>query len=743
MTAILVFTACQQGLVISASADSALTLTPKISENVTVNVEGGQISVTDTDANGDVWSSKALFETDKTLVPGQEYKVSFDLKGTSGVGEFFLCKSENLDDRYDETFTAEEGDRSITFTAAGEKLYVGMQVGNLGSRNTVTAVISDICEREKSENPDLLQTVNGDVKAENGKITATDTSGNNDVWNSKLLYDAGVELEVGKSYEVEFTLSGEHGVGEFFLCKSQDLNDRYDGIFVNTPGKKTVSFTAKNTRLYIGMQFGNLGNGNSVSAAINSVRRYYPKAPEIVYTTLYTVTNENGVLVIDATDNSDVNDVWDSSVLCDIYQNLVPGKQYEISFELSGDHGVGEFFLCKSADLNDRYDATFTNASGLNTVVFTAESSHAYVGMQLGNIGKGNSVTVKVTNLAPYDAVSGGKTGVRVAQNCTQNVTRTVTEDADKTVISVTDTNDNNDVWTSKLLYFFGNILKTGKEYIAKINLSGSTSAMGEFYFLKSDNIDDRYSFDNIAGDHTVQFTAESEKLYAGVQFGNIGNGNDFVVTITDLFEKPFDRQYTDNCSEDMNRGSVTLTDTDDNNDVWNSKAVYNTGITLVPGKEYTATFTLSGDNGVGEFFFLKSDSIDNRYSFDNTPGEHTITFTAEDAVLYMGIQCGNIGSGNSMTVSNITVTEKSGDAPVTELCDLSIDGEQVETPTEGIPTEEVPTEETTEKATVETTGENTEESTEETTVESAEETTVESTVETAETIVEDVPVEK
>lgn len=722
MAAVLVFAACQQGLVLSASADSALTLTPKISENVTVNVEGGQISAADTDANSDVWSSKALFETNKALVPGQEYKVSFDLKGTSGVGEFFLCKSENLDDRYDETFTSEEGSRSITFTAVGEKLYVGMQVGNIGNGNTVTAAIAEICEREKSENPDILQTANGDVKVENGRITATDTGDNNDVWNSKLLYDAGVELEAGKSYEVKFTLSGDNGVGEFFLCKSQDLNDRYDGTFVNTPGEKTVSFTANSTRLYIGMQFGNLGNGNSVSAEISSVEPCAPKSPDVVYTTLYTVTNENGALVIDATDNSENNDVWDSSVLCDIYQDLVPGKQYEISFALSGEHGVGEFFLCKSANLNDRYDATFTNASGLNTVVFTAEGSHAYVGMQLGNLGKGNSVTVKITDLAPYDAASGGKTGVRVAQNCTQNVTRTVTEEADKTVISVTDTNDNNDVWTSKLLYFFGNILEAGKEYMAKINLSGSTDAMGEFYFLKSDNIDDRYSFDNIAGDHTVRFTAESEKLYAGVQFGNIGNGNDFVVTITDLFEKPFDQQYNENCSEDMNRGSVTLTDTDDNDDVWNSKAVYNTGITLEPGKEYTVTFTLTGDNGVGEFFFLKSDNIDNRYSFNNTPGEHTVTFTAEDAVLYMGIQCGNIGNGNSMTVSNITVTEKSGDTAVTVPSGLPTDGEQAETPTEGIPAEEVPAEETfeevTEEAAEETIEEVTEETTEETTAE-------------------------
>lgn len=247
---------------------------------------------------------------------------------------------------------------------------------------------------------------------------------------------------------------------------------------------------------------------------------------------------------------------------------------------------------------------------------------------------------------------------------------------------------------TSSASSYFGNILKAGKEYIEKINLSGNTDTMGEFFFLKSDNMDDRYSFDNTAGDHTVTFTAESEKLYAGVQFGNVGNGNDFVVTITDLFEKPFDKQYTDNCAEDMNRGSVTLTDTDDNNDVWNSKAVYNTGITLEPGQEYTATFTLTGDNGVGEFFFLKSNNIDNRYSFDNTSGEHTITFTAEDTVLYMGIQCGNIGNGNSVTVSNITVTKNGSEEPAAMIAELVIDGEQAEAATQDVPEEETPVEE-------------------------------------------------
>lgn len=668
LAVVLAFGTCQ----FPAHADNALTLTPKVTENATVTVDGGKITVTDTDANNDVWNSKVLFETNKTLVPGQEYKISFDLSGANGIGEFFLCKGENIDSRYDETFTSEEGSRSITFKATGDKLYVGMQVGNLSEGKSVNAVIEDICELEKSAAPNLIQTANCDATVENGKVVAVDTSDNNDVWNSKLLYDAGVELEIGKTYEIAFNLSGENGVGELFVCKSKDLNDRYDGTFVNAPGSHKVHFTAVSTKLYIGMQMGNIGKGNSVGFTLNSVDPYVDMS---YFTTLYTITKKDGALLVSATDNSDNSDIWNSTVLVNIYQNMVPGQKYEISFELSGDNGVGEFFICKSANLNDRYDSTFTNASGLNTVVFTAEGTDAYLGMQLGDVGLGNAVYAKVTSFAPYDAADGGKKNVRVAQNCDYDVSRDVTQNPvdpsdrdssrkDTTVITGTDTNDNNDIWTSRLMYFFGNVLEIGKEYVAKINLSGSTEKMGEFFFLKSDNMDDRYSFDNTAGDHTVVFTAESEALYAGMQFGNVGNGEDFVVTITDLFEKPFDTQYTDNCTAEFDRGSVTLTDAGDNNDVWNSKAVYDTGITLKPNTKYTVTFTLEGDDGVGEFFFLKDDNIDNRYSFDNTAGTHTITFTTddngtgEDIELYMGIQCGNIGDGNSVTVSDISVVE-------------------------------------------------------------------------------------
>lgn len=675
MAAVTLFAACQQGFAMHSYADGGLTLTSKKEENVTVSVNGSSVTLTDTDSNNDVWNSKVLFEADKALVPGKEYQISFDLNGDNGVGELFLCKSSNLDDRYDETFTSEGGSRSYTFTAAGPKLYIGMQMGNIGVGNTVNAVIKDVCERDQAKYPALVTTANCDVEVEDGKITATDTNDNGDVWNSKLLYEVDTELEIGKTYKVDFKLTGDNGVGEFFVCKSADLNNRYDGTFINGKGNQSVTFTAENTKLYIGMQFGDIGKGNSVGMEIKDVSRSNP----IIYglPTLYSVKNEDGVLVICAVDNSEVNDVWNSNLLVNIYQDMIPGKQYEISYELTGENGVGEFFLCKTPDLGDRYDATFTNASGLNTVVFTAEGPIAYVGMQMGNIGMGNAVVARILDMQPYDPVSGGRQGVRVAQNCEQTVTREVTKDQNKTVISVTDTSEENDTWTSKLLYFFGNILETGKEYLAKINLSGN-GEMGEFFFLKSDNMDDRYSYDNVAGDHTVTFTAESEKLYAGVQFGNAGDGKDFIVTITDMFVKPYHTQYTDNCEEDMNRTSVTLKDTDDNNDVWNSKAVYNTGITLEPGKEYTVTFTLTGENGVGEFFFLKSDNIDDRYSFDNTPGEHTITFTAEDTALFMGIQCGNIGNGNSMTVSNIVVTEKVAEEPEEEVA-LDVEEEVAE----------------------------------------------------------------
>ena len=647
------------GTVPQAYANGSLALSEagvKLSENCTASFDGSKLTVTDTDDNNDVWSSKLLLDVGMELTPDEQYKLSFDLAGENGVGEFFLCKSENIDDRYDETFTSEAGDRSITFTAADEKVYIGMQVGNLGKGNSVTAGLSDLCKLSESENPELLRTENCSVSIGDGVITATDTGENNDVWNSKLLYDPGVALEIGKTYQLSFNLAGDNGVGEFFVCKSQDLNNRYDATFVNAGGAKVVTFKAESDRLLIGMQFGNLGKGNSVTAGIDEVSETAPVAgaqnaatagdPNAVNCN-YTVDGN----VITVTDLGSNNDVWDSKLLYDTGVELEVGKQYEITFSLSGENGVGEFFLCKSKNIDDRYDESFTNASGERTVVFTAESSELYIGMQVGNIGSGNSATATVSEVKEYDASAQTDPKVVLAENCTYQVEST----DDQTVIEAVDTEGNNDVWNSKILYFLGELLEKGRIYAANFNLTGD-NGVGEFFFCKKDNLDDRYTFDNTAGDHTAKFTAEDSKLYAGMQFGNIGEGNDVTLTIHDIFTIPGMQKSNESCFESLSRDAITITDTSDENDVWTSKAVYDTGIVLEPGKTYTATFTLSGDNGVGEFFFLKSDNIDNRYTFDNSSGEHTVTFTADDTALFFGIQCGNIGNGNSVTISNLSV---------------------------------------------------------------------------------------
>ena len=539
LAAAFMFAVAAAGNTYAAGAVVLSETNAKLQENCTVAYDGDKVTVTDTDDNNDVWNSKLLLDAGMELTAGEQYKLSFSLAGENGVGEFFLCKSENIDDRYDETFTAEAGNRSITFTAEGARIFIGMQVGNLGKGHSVTLQVQDLCELSKSDCPALLRTENGDVTAENGVIAATDTDDNNDVWNSKLLYDAGIDLEVGKTYQLSFSLAGDNGVGEFFVCKSQNLNDRYDSTFTNAAGERTVTFKAEGEKLYIGMQFGNLGKGNTVIAKIGEVKEAAP---------VQSVQPAQPVYVPEEPEKTDEN--------------------------------------------------------------------------------------------------------VIVAENCSYEIETTDEE----TIIEVTDTSDNNDVWNSKLLYFLGEILEKGRCYAANFNLAGE-NGVGEFFFCKKDNLDDRYSFDNIAGDHTAKFAAEDEKLYAGLQFGNLGEGNDMTVTIGDIYQIPGVQKSSENCAETVSQDALTLTDTDDNNDVWNSKAVYDTGITLEPGKTYTATFTLTGENGVGEFFFLKSNDIDNRYSFDDQAGEHTITFTAEDNALFFGIQCGNLGNGNSVTVSNISVT--------------------------------------------------------------------------------------
>ncbi len=519
-------------------ADSLVQLSEaniKLIEQCEAVIDGSQLVVTDTDDNNDVWSSKLLVDAGVELTPGEQYTISFSLTGENGVGEFFLCKGENIDERYDETFAAEDGTRSISFKAAQSRVYIGMQVGNLGKGKRVTAAITNLSKLSESENPALLRAENCAVDAKGSVITATDMHDNNDVWNSKLLYNTGMALEIGKTYTLNFSLSGSHGVGEFFVCKSPDINNRDDGTFVNQAGSNSVTFTAAASKLYIGMQFGNLGPNNSVKLSITELKEK-----------------------------------------------------------------------------------------------------------------KKETVTVRYN---PGDEPQQGTPRVLLSENCTYQVDSA----ENQTVINAVDTSDNNDVCCSKLLLFLGEILEENKFYAANINLAGKDK-VGEFFFCKEDNLDNRYSFDNTPGDHTAKFKAEDSKLYAGMQFGDIGEGNDVTATINGIYRIPGMQTSSENCAESLGQDTITLTDTDDNGDIWNSKAVFDSGIALEAGKAYTATFTLTGDNGVGEFYFLKSADIDQRYTFDDQPGTHTVNFTAEGTALYFGIQCGNIGNGNSVSVSNITV---------------------------------------------------------------------------------------
>lgn len=874
MAVILAFSACQQGLLLTAYAESELTFTPRIKENVDVEVSGSQIAVTDTNENGDVWNSKVMLEANQRLVPGKEYKISFDLSGDRHVGEVFLCKTQNMDNRYDGTFTNDDGNRTFTFTATSESLYIGMQVGNVGEDNTVRLNVTDFGERENSENPSVLMSANCDVKMVDGEITATDNNDNNDVWNSKLLYDAGVELIPGRMYQVNFSLLGDNGVGEFFLCKSQDLGNRYDCTFANRAGYATAIFTAETERMYVGMQFGNIGKGNSISHKINRILDYTPyEEPPHVITDITTDENDN--LIIKATDTNSNGDVWDSKFLYEINQDLEPGKWYEIDLNLDADSSTGEFFLCKSAN-GDRYDSTFTNYVGRHTMVFQAEGPRAYVGMQMGNIGKGNSVTATIAPLAETsvqlvdnvifdmnheqektiitaedtsdlkepdgnegvwtsklvysidqelvagqwyaidldligDAASVGEfflcksrdlsgrydttftnfagrhtmvfkaegdhayVGMQMGDIGKGNtVTATVapltetpvhlveraifdtnhevvyendgtTVKQEKTTITMTDTSDEKEngeekVWTSKLLYYFGQILEAGKKYIAKINMASTSDAMGEFYFLKSDNLDDRYTFDNTAGDHIVQFEAVGTELYAGVQFGNIGKDNTLTVAIDDVFERPFTntagRGYTDICTS---RDSVTMTVDSDEEKVWESQVVYDTGIQLEENQEYIITFKVDANNKTGAEFFLQKSGDEVKKDFylkaDNTNAEYYVneyfdqgkiyseTIKGEGNNLFLAMQFGNLGKGNSLTFSDFTVTRKSDNSRVlpagaansaanisllsmeetASMMAVSPEGEQEEavlanngeTPIEEITVEETPTEET------------------------------------------------
>lgn len=711
--AVILAVACVQCIALSAFAQD-FKLNVKTKENANVDVSGSKITVTDTSFNDDVWNSKALVDTGVTLEPGKQYTVSYTLSGKEGVGEFFLCKGESLDARYSDSFTTGAGSHVITFTAASPKLFLGMQVGNVGSDNSVTADIASINEVAFTNGFTVLKSNNCEVSIEGGKLTVTDTSDNNDVWDSVVLFDAGMKLQVGQPYAVDYMLSGEHGVGEVFMCKSLDLGNRYDTTFANDAGSKHRYFVAQTERVLIGMQVGNIGKGNSVT--IEGVNAVYTPVP---VSTLVDMAEFDDKVVIRATDNSSEQGIWTSNVLYKLADNLVDGQEYEVSFNIIGDNGVGEVFLNyeNNLDWDKHYNKTddqehpdytiYVDQTGIHTMHFKAKGSEAYLGMQMGNIGKGNSVIVEASRPTLYTNSKDAQAGLKWLDRAVAKLTTAPNSTkVAGTTIAVTDTashedpeNELNKVWTSKVLTFFGNILEHGKTYVAKLKLSVTSAEtgepvadapMGEFFLMDgtnmdSDRIDNTYT--NLKGEQTLVFKADDAPLYAGIQCGNVGEGNTFNVELEELYETPFDQVERWNSFVEITKDNdVILTDPTDGGDngyqPWDSKVYLNTGLELDNTKVYTVSFdvenTLYGAeiymcnnasynrvkstdaNGVVNQWQDDEGGMHERDIFVNEDGSYTFNFTNADE-LYLVIEGGNMHEGESVTVSNIVVKDSTG----------------------------------------------------------------------------------
>lgn len=722
--AVILAVACLQCIALSAFAQD-IKLNVKTKENANVDVSGSKITVTDTSFNDDVWNSKALVDTGVTLEPGKQYTVSYTLSGKEGVGEFFLCKGESLDARYSDSFTTGAGSHVITFTAASPKLFLGMQVGNVGADNSVTADIASINEVAFTDGFTVLKSNNCEVSIEGGKLTVTDTSDNNDVWDSVVLFDAGVKLQVGQPYALDYLVSGEHGVGEVFMCKSLDLGNRYDTTFANDTGSKHRYFVAQTERVLIGMQFGNIGKGNSVT--IEGVNAVYTPVP---IPTLVDMAEFEDKVVIRATDNSYDNDIWTSKVRYKLADNLEVGKEYEVSFNVIGDDGIGEVFLSDENNSDKRYKKSddgfdiFVKEAGLYTMHFKATGPEAYLVMQMGNIGKGSSVIVEASRPTVYTGSKDAQVGLKWMDKAVAKLT--TASNSTKvagTTITATDTNGENDneVWDSKAMTFLGNILEKGKTYVAKLFLSstsyienpepGQNNHMGEVV-LKDANGND-YGGAYAAGSNMVVFKVPEAQagvedtaapLYALVQCGNVGEGEEFTAEITDLFETTYLPQDAGfNYAVDVQKNNtLVLTDTysdsapgkewSDNRD--NSKAIIDTGAKLEANKKYRVSFniagtTVEGDKGsvskMGEVFLIKENLNNNDTSFSNEnkivavwdggaegnvwaggndwvggdPVEKVFTFTAkENSSVYLAAMFGDLGAGNTMTISNFNVEE-------------------------------------------------------------------------------------
>ncbi len=656
------------------------------------NNEGAQAETLAVDANsttvkitkpGDDWHIKLYVQQNGlTLKKGKTYRISMNVTGAAGCEAAF--KSLANYDEHGFGYIVPIPDGLVTHLITPDEdagFEVVLKLGALAEGAEVT--VSDI-KVEEVENafteisltnfaypastPAVEQKNSFDLTAENGAAATLSGEGNDatatietsgDDWHVKFYAFTGVELEKGKTYKVNLTVSGASGCT---VCYKNGTTFNEEGFGTEIVSESTVTHEIspeENGKLEILIKIGNLAAGSQVTISNVEVYEYKlgivditPESFAYPVTTAGSVTknnfdleaNEGTAATLSGTEDSasatvtKPGDDWHVKFYVKPGITLEKGKTYRISMDVSGAAGCMACYKNTNSGDEEGFGKE-TIADGTVTHSVTAnENGGLEILLKIGNVAAGTKVTVsnvKVSELqsenediTPEDFTYPPQTeevptGSSFELEANSGAEAALSGDGKSAIATVTKPGDD---WHVKLYAKPGIELEAGKTYRISMNVTGAegctacykNTATGDEEGFGSESITDGLV------SHTVAVT-ENGVMEILLKIGNVPAGTEVVVSDVKIEEISFgtsenilssisydsigsisyaaDNGYIVEVDKNSDSAEVNILQApEEGRNPWNMKLFVRTGFKPEEGKGYRVSFDIESAKKQGMF---------------------------------------------------------------------------------------------------------------------------------------------
>ncbi|MBR3310755.1 MAG: hypothetical protein IKG15_02905 [Solobacterium sp.] len=703
-------------------------------------------SVTVNTSTNDDWRIKFYVQPRLSLEKGKTYKVSMNVSGADGCTAAFKNLSVDGEEGFG-TATISSGKLTQTITPeVSGTMEVVLKIGKLPEESVVTVSNVKIIEVTKDyENvglsgftyptvvPEKLEKGSFDLEANSGteaklsgdgsKAVATVTKPGDD-WHVKFYVKPGIELEKGKKYKVNMTVSGADGCTAAFKNTATGKEDGF-GTAPVTNGSVTHEISASETgTLEVLLKIGNVDANTEVTISSFEISEYKAGNKDVTPEDFeYPVTTESSQNSFDLEANNGAEaeltgdgkstatatvtkpgDDWHVKFYVNPEIELEEGKTYKISMDVSGADGCIAAFKNRNGEGEEGFGKEEIKDGALVHTVTAEETGILEVLLKIGNVDANTAVTItnfKIEegtelageNLMTDPLIAWAPVHAFMDAGYSGDLTN---DDSSATMKLDTVPSDPAD-WKVKLFVETGAELKAGKKYRIsyKLNADKATNynvfynngaeekAVGEFYDLNT-------------GTTTVEHTVtpgNDAVLNIQLMVGKSAAENNLTISdvkVEEVIEEnpktPINvwvhEDYKASLSNTNSSASLAITKVPSSGrEAWKIKLFAETGAKLEKGKTYRVSVDVQSKSPMDYEICYNNVEVEKelgaQYGLKATSSKKTVTYNItpeKDAELILQFGLGNASKANTFTISNVKVEESSISSSTDCIPDFSYD---------------------------------------------------------------------